>query len=211
MLCFSGHVAVSPLPPSERRRTQRGQQGVSTGRASGRGTGTGTLRYPGRAGGEGGDMYRERFASTPHTPSFYKAAFWGFVLFIFAKTIVLNKCRPFFLRLCSGPAQGKAEGRGRVGERGGQPPVSISGSSVPSWLLAPARRLGVWGGGMSGVGWGGSKLLLGKTSARRSSRRKLFPRWPRWGCVLGTRHKASWDEDAQKGEVRGQQMDEALR
>lgn len=97
-------------------------------------------------------MYRERFASTPHTPSFYKAAFWGFVLFIFAKTIVLNKCRPFFLRLCSGPAQGKAEGRGRVGERGGQPPVSISGSSVPSWLLAPARRLGVWGGGMSGVG-----------------------------------------------------------
>lgn len=58
------------------------------------GRGTGTLRYPvGRRGGEGGDMYRERFASTPHTPSFYKAAFWVFVLFVYAKTIILNKYR----------------------------------------------------------------------------------------------------------------------
>lgn len=38
-------------------------------------------------------MYREKFASTPHTPSFYKAAFWVFVLFVYAKTIILNKCR----------------------------------------------------------------------------------------------------------------------
>lgn len=102
-------------------------------------------------------MYRERFASTPHTPSFYKAAFWGFVLFIFAKTIILNKCRPFFffLRLCSAPAQGKAEGRGggRVW-RGGR---AASGFHlwVVSSLLAPSAgpQVGsLGGGGMSGVG-----------------------------------------------------------
>lgn len=83
-------------------------------------------------------MYRERFASTPHTPSFYKAAFWVFVLFVYAKTVILNKYVDF-----RGSVRLRVDGVGQAA-----PGFHLPGSSVVSSLLAPtARRLGVWGGG----------------------------------------------------------------
>lgn len=64
-------------------------------------------------------------------------------------------------------------------------------SSVPTRLLAPAD----WEFGMGVEGAGvGSALLMGKINAHSRSLRTRFPRWPRRGCVLGTKHKVSWDE-----------------
>lgn len=86
---MSGHVAVSPSPQRAATLTAR-TAGVSTGKAGG-GQGLYGTRWAGGAEREG--ICTERFVSTPHTPSFYKAAFWVFVLFVYAKTTILNKCR----------------------------------------------------------------------------------------------------------------------
>lgn len=67
VLCFSGRVAVSPPPPSERRLSQHRQGRIY--RQGGRQRG---LYRAGRSGGAG--LYTQGFAFTRHTPSLYKAA-----------------------------------------------------------------------------------------------------------------------------------------
>lgn len=82
---------VPPSPPAsgDSHSTDSGAY-LQAGRAGSWGS-TGTGR-----GGPAG-LYTLGFAFTRHTPSFYKAAAcWVFFfLFLFAKTIILNKCRLF--------------------------------------------------------------------------------------------------------------------
>lgn len=148
-----------------------------------------------RGGAEREGICTQRGSPSQHTPSFYKAACWVSVLFVFAKTVILNKCRLFFFRLCSASAQGKAwgvRGGGLLRGMGRAVPGFHLGavrSSVPSKFFAPAG----WGFG-AGRGCGGSTLLMGKINAHSRSLRTRFPRWPRRDCVLRTKHKVSWDE-----------------
>lgn len=78
-----------PPPPSERRPSQHGQQVyLQAGRA-----GDKDSTVPGGRAGLRGRGYVQREVRLHTTHTFYKAAFWVFVLFVYAKTIILNKCR----------------------------------------------------------------------------------------------------------------------
>jgi hypothetical protein len=83
VLCFSGHVAVSPLPPpSERRLSQHGQKGVSTGRGAGGGREDRDSMVPGGAGQRGrGYVQREVRLDSTHRLSIKQPVGFLFVHF----------------------------------------------------------------------------------------------------------------------------------
>lgn len=92
MLCFSGRVAVSPSPhppaSGDSHSTERGAY-LQAGRAGGGGS-------TGRGGGErGGVIYTGVRLRTTHIAFLQSSSLLGFCFFLFAKIIILNKCRLF--------------------------------------------------------------------------------------------------------------------
>lgn len=103
VLCFSGRVAVFPPPPpasGDSRSTDSGA--LSTGKAGGH-----LGLYRERRGGRGGVIYTWVRLHKTHTVFLQSSSLLGVFVFLFAKTIILNKCRLDFLRFCSVPAGGR--------------------------------------------------------------------------------------------------------
>lgn len=146
VLCFSGRVAVFPPPPSERRLSQHraGRIYRQGGRASG------TLPGGAGRGRQGGVIYRGVRLRTTHTIFLQSSSVLGFChFFLFAKTIILNKCRPSAVLFSSCR-------RRRLGVEWTAPHFHPARSSDASSEPAPAT--GRWrvcvGGGTSSNRWG---------------------------------------------------------
>lgn len=81
VLCFSGHVAVSPLPPQRAATLTARTEGCIYRQGGGE---DGDSTVPGGAGRRGRDMYTERFASTAHTV-FLQSSLLGFCFVRFCR------------------------------------------------------------------------------------------------------------------------------
>lgn len=147
MLCFNGRVAVFP-PPPQRAATLTAQTAGRIYRQGRRATGT----LWGRAGqgGGGGVMYTGVRLHTTHTifPQSSSLVAFCVVLFLFAKTIILNKCR-LFVVLFSSCRRRRLGGGGRSGVGSPSlPPRSSSDTSSEPVLITGRLRVCVGGGGI---------------------------------------------------------------